>query len=575
MKAQLLVLLAICMSMTTNGQKPKVTWGDEFKLNKGSTDLEVIHSDKSGVYLQESHLAMKSYYVFGYSARTSATLVKLDKNLSEVYRNGFNKELKGKEFEQFFVLRDKVFILASNYNRKDKTLELSTAEIDKTSGDLSDEWRDLTSFQKDEKKDDIRFKISYNADSSKIIIVSSLEGREKNTYQVQEFDKNMKAGKAVTLSNEFDPKTFQLEDVLYTTNKKIILVGRMYEYLEGKKKKSKFLEFVNYNVRVYDEAGKQLNEINTSINGKWLISTKLAIAKEKDLVLAAFYSKEKRGDIDGMLIQRIDPNSGKVISTSEKEINQSMLSNLEDEDKDASADDGDDDSKAERKERAEAKKVKEEADGFSKFMQFRNIFYTPDNGLLILAEKYHSYTYESTSYTPGRSGMPGSTSSVSYTVYLCGDLLMCKADAQGNISWLQVLPKQQRESIRSGASRAPNGMSMTFNYFNAYNMPFFAGFAAMQNNNVDVIFNDHAQNSDVLRAGQKTRTTFNFAKSECNIVSIDQLTGKYTRKLLFSNEDNPTAMPRLGSVLGNEMYIIGKTEKMLKTKIAVAKIKVI
>ena len=79
-----------------------------------------------------------------------------------------------------------------------------------------------------------------------MILVSSIEGREKNTYQVQEFDKNMKAGgKPVTITNEFDRKTFQLEDVLYTINKKILLVGRIYEYEEGKKKKAKFLDFKN------------------------------------------------------------------------------------------------------------------------------------------------------------------------------------------------------------------------------------------------------------------------------------------------------------------------------------------
>jgi len=38
-------------------------------------------------------------------------LIKLDKDLTEVYRNDFNKELKGKEYESFFFLKDKLFIL--------------------------------------------------------------------------------------------------------------------------------------------------------------------------------------------------------------------------------------------------------------------------------------------------------------------------------------------------------------------------------------------------------------------------------------------------------------------------------
>jgi hypothetical protein len=326
-------------------------------------------------------LALKSYFVIGATARASAMLIKLDKNLTEQYRNSFDKELKGKEFDQFFVLQGKLFMMASVNNKRDRSIDLFAAEVDKKSGELTQGFQPLASFQKDEKRDDINFKISYNTDSSKMILVSSVEGRERNTYQVQEFDKNMKAGKAVNLSNEFDSKTFQLEDLIYTPNRKIILVGRIYEYREGKKKKAKFLDFANYNIRLYDEKGKQQTEINTNINGKWLMSTKLVMERNKDLVLAAFFSKEKRGTIDGMLVQRINPATGDVISTSEKEINSSLISGDAEEDH-GGGEDTDEESKAERREREKLEKIKDEGEGFSRHMKFRNIFYTPAMGWL-------------------------------------------------------------------------------------------------------------------------------------------------------------------------------------------------
>lgn len=576
MKKISLLLLLFCMYGSCFSQKPKIIWGDEFKLHKGSTDLDVIYADKSGVYLQESHLAMKSYFVIGTSARTSATLIKLDKNLTEQFRNDFNKELRGKEFEQFFVLQDKMFIIASVSNRKEQTLDIFTAQVDKNSGDLSGEWQLLTTFQKDEKRDRINFKISFNADSSKMIVVSSVEGNDRNTYQVQEFDKNMKApGKPVIITNEFDPKTFQLEDVLYTISKKIILVGRIYEYQEGKKKKDKFLDFINYNIRIYNEKGKQQTEINTSINSKWLMSTKLLLEKDHDLVLAAFYSNEKRGrTIDGMLVQRIDPNTGNIISGSTKEINNSLLA-AGSEDIAGDEDDHADESREERKERENFDKIKDEGEGFSRFMQFRNIFYTPDQGLVILAEKYHHYTYTTTHYRPGMNGMTGTWSSTTYAVFECGDLMMCKTDAVGNISWLQVLPKQQREVIEIGRN-SYGFLPASHGFFDAMNMPFYAGFGALQSTNgIHVIFNDNSKNADVLRAGQKVKTISRFGKSDCFVVSMNQATGKYTRNQFFSNTDVPTAMPRLGSVIANDMYIIGKEDRIFgKTKIAIAKISV-
>jgi hypothetical protein len=565
-----LLVATVLLSLSTFSQKPKITWGEEFKLRKGSTDLEVIYADKSGVYLQEGHLALKSYFIIGASARSSATLVKLDKNLVELYRNDFNKELKGKEFVQFFAVQDRLFVFASDYEKREKTLNVFGAEVNKNSGELAADWIMITSFQKEEKKDDINFKIALNADSSKMVVISTIEGKEKNEYTVQEFDKTLKAtSKPVTVSNEFDPKTFQLEDVLYTINKKIILVGRIYEYQEGKKKKDKFLDFANYNIRLYDEKGKQQKEINTNVNGKWLNSTKLVQEKNRDLVLAAFYSNQRKGkSIDGMLVQRINPVSGEVISTSEKQINSSLLTGDPDE--------GDDDSdeketKAERKERERLDKMKDEGEAFSKYMKFQNIYYTNDNGLVIVAEKYHQYFYTTQTYTPGTGTTGGTYTTTTYSVYECGDLLMCKIDNVGNIGWMRVLPKAQREVIAVGSGSGFGGYS---GYFDISNRPFYAGFGALQNNNViHILFNDDPRNATVTQAGQKVKSTRRFGKSDCFIITVDLADGKVERRMFFTNADTPTSMPRLGSVIGQDMYITGKDDRVLaKSKVAVAKV---
>ena len=568
MKPTLLIVLC-ALALSATAQKPQVKWGEEFKLRKGSTDLETIQADNSGVYLQEGHLAMKSYFVIGAILRESATLIKLDKNLSEVYRNDFNKELKGKEFVQFFPLQDKLFLLASEYIKREKMLNIYGAEINKNSGEISGNWISLTSLQKEEKGDDINFKFTINADSSRMILVSSVEGKEHNEYKIQEFDKALKStARAINISNEFDPKTFQLEDVLYTSNKKVFLVGRRYEYQEGKKKKDKFLDFARYNIRMYNDQGKQQTEINTEVNGKWLTSTKLVQEKNKDIVLLAFYNDSKKSKtIDGMLVQRIDPNSGQVVSTSEKAINNSLLSADIDAPDDADADDKE--TKAERKERERLNKMKDEGEAFSKYMQFRNVFYTADNGLVILAEKYHQYTYTSQSYTPGVNGSMGQWSSTVYSVYECGDLLMCKIDAGGNIGWLQIVPKAQREVISGGSG---TGLAVTF--FDASNRPFYAGFGAMQTNNtINIIFNDHSKNTDITQAGQKARSINSYRSSNCYLVSLDAATGKCKRSILYSNSDVPTSMPRLGSVLDQSMYIVGKDDRLFgKSKLAVGRI---
>ena len=215
-------------------------------------------------------------------------------------------------------------------------------------------------------------------------------------------------------------------------------------------------------------------------------------------------------------------------------------------------------------------KIKDEGEGFSHFMQFRDIFYTEDQGLVFLAEKYHHYTYTTQTYTPGSNGFSSSYSSTTYSVYECGDLMMCKIDAGGNISWLKILPKAQREVIAEGYSNSFAAPS----FFDPANRPFYAGFGALEaNNSINIIFNDNPKNATVTQPGQKVKRTLRFGKSDCFVVSLNELTGKITRNQFFSNTTVPTSMPRLGSVISDNMYIVGKDDRMLgKSKIAVAKI---
>ena len=571
MKKIPLVFTLTMLSIFSFAQKQNITWGEEFKMKKGSTDLTVIHTDKSGVYLQEGHLAMKSYFVIGASFRESATLVKLDKSLNELYRTDFNKELKGKEFVEFFPFRDKLLIIASEYRKSEKTMELFGSEIDKNTGLTTGTWKPITSFQKEDKKSEIEFKLIPNADTTKIILVSTITGKEKNSFLVQEFDGSLKAAsKPATITNEFEAKTYQLEDVLVSTNRKTILVGRVMEYREGKKKKEKFLDFVNYNIRIYDATGKPENEINTKIKDKWLSSTKLMMGRNNELILASFYSKDRKSkEIEGLLVERIDPNTAKVLSSAEKQINNSLITTDNGE---ADSDDDDEkESREERKEREKLAKLKDEGESFSRYMKFRNIFYTKDNGLVLLAEDYHAWTYTTASTRGSMNGMGSGFDYYTNYIYDCRDIMMVKLDASNNISWLQILPKNQRE-----AYRVPGSSGINYNYFFGGDVrPFYAGFGAVQSpSGIQIFFNDRQNNADVTQPGKKVNRLMNFNKSDCFVVTLDEVTGKFQRKSFFTNWNMPViAMPRLGSVIGSEMYLVGRYDRSLaKTRVSVGRI---
>ncbi len=572
MKTLYIFLFLVTSVLVTFSQNAKVTWGDEFKLKKGSTDLEVIRVDNSGIYVKESHLAMKSFFVIGSSSRESATLIKLGKDLNEEYSSNFNKELKGKEYEKFIFVKDKLFLIASDYNKKDKTLVLYAAELDKTNGELKNDWQEIASIEKDSKKEDILTNVSLNEDSTKMVISSSIEGREKNTYQITLVNDRLKTEKkSALITNEFEKGTYDVENIIYTTNGNILIVAREFEYREGKKKKAKFLDFKDYNICLYSGEGKKLNQINTTINGKWLISATVRQINTTDIALAAFYSNEKKGkETNGMLVQRINALNGTIVSTSDKLINASLLNVIDTDD------DDDEESKKERKEREKLEKAKDDEDAFSKNLRFRHILTTPDNGLLVLAEEYNSYTYTTSTTSGGGIGTLGASRNTrTYKVFECGNIFMSKVDKDAKISWLNVLPKNQYESILLGSSSGPATGFSFYRYFDpGANWPFYSGFGIVgKGNNLTILFNDHKKNDGVMQLGQKVKRVTRFGKSLTYSVNLDLLTGKYTRTNLYSNEEVTTSMPRLGLAFGSDFYIIGKEDKLLsKTRIAIGKL---
>lgn len=216
--------------------------------------------------------------------------------------------------------------------------------------------------------------------------------------------------------------------------------------------------------------------------------------------------------------------------------------------------------------------MRNDKEEFSTLMKFRNIYYTQDGGLVLLAEKYRYYWYTSQSYVSGAAGSGGRWESYTVSVYECDDLLMCKINPDMSIGWLNVLPKKQRESYRMSGTSA---MTFSFtSFFDDRNKPFYAGFGSMQHNsNIYLFMNDNPRNAAVLKAGQSVKRTTRFGKSDNFVITLDEKTGKYTRKMLFTNSDVPTSMPRLGAVFGKDMFIVGKDDRiMAKSKIAVGKI---
>src|ERR1700738_1276717 len=98
-----------------------------------------------------------------------------------------------------------------------------------------------------------------------------------------------------------------------------------------------------------------------------------------------------------MLVQRLDPATGNVLVSTKMDLNTSLISQVEDDD---------DDKKSKKKD-------DNDEDGLAANLIFRNFYTTPDNGLIVLAERFDDRIQTSTSYMS--NGMPGGTYSTTTT----------------------------------------------------------------------------------------------------------------------------------------------------------------
>lgn len=559
------------MSFSTGllAQSYKVNWGDEIKLKKGTTDLDIVTADNTGLYFTEARLRMKSYFVVGASYGTAYKLYKVDKTFNEVFDKDYKKELRGLAFNSFQPLENDLFLFATDYIKKEKLFKVYGAKVDKNSGNLVGDFTELGSFPLESKRDDYDMKMTPIENGKSFLMVTNISGEDRVSLGVSVLDKNLRKKEDVVINLTIDPHQYSLQDVQLTSSNKIVLLGKEYEETQIGKRKRKKMIFKQYVMSIYNIKGEKENDVALNAGERFVISGRLLESPTGELLLAGFYSNTaKKEDIDGFYINKVDPEKGQLTVSSYKEINASMLGKSFDDPGD------DDDEIKENKKQAAKAKDNDDADDFPNNFIIRSIDINPsDNSIIITSEisKYSYYTYTTSSY----NSVSKSWTYETYYIHQFSnrDILIINADKDGNIKWLNDIPKSQYEEVRSSNGSHNAGLYFTSDYYgyfaNGGGMPYYSSYASLiNNNNLVILLNDHTSNNVNAVYGDKVKTIANFKKrSNVYGISIDLATGKMNRKIVYENSDDAILMPRHAMVVANDifipswrMHVIGKTE---------------
>lgn len=557
-------------------QSYNVQWGDEIKMKKGTADLDIVAADKTGLYFSESHLVMKSYFLIGASYGESIKLVKMDKNFDEVFDKTYKKELKGLTFHSFQPLENDLYMFATDYEKKEKQFVVYGAKVDKNTGDLVGDFQEIGRYDLESKRDDYEMRMTPIQGGKAFLMVSNISNNDRVTLGVHVLDKNLKRKESTTINLAFSPNEYALQDVKYTGSNKIVLLGKEFEETTTGKKKRKKMIFREYVMGVYDKNGKKESEIKMDTDDKYIISGRLIEQQDGQMLLAGFYCNDaKKQDLNGFFINKVDPVKGEMTLASFKEINPDMLGK-------GYVDETDDDDLS-KQEKKDAKKAKDDddEDEFPNSFVIKTVDVSPvDNSVVITSEvsQYTSYTYTTSNYNSSTRSWTYTTTTVHR--FTNKDILIINADNEGKIKWVNALPKSQQEQISSSNTHS-TGISFNYDYSgyfaNGGALPYYSSYKSLiSGNNLIILMNDHNSNNVNPGYGDKVKTVYNFRKrSSVYGISIDLATGKMTRKLIASNNDETIMMPRHAYVVGNEFFIPSwRQHALAKTEMKFAKITV-
>jgi len=578
MKKILFHLVILCLASNLPAQTYKIVWGDDIKLKKGTADLDIVGADNTGLYLTEAHLKMKSPFAIGGGYGTSYTLYKVDKNFNQVFDKEYKKELKGLDFNSFQFLENDLFLFATDYIKKEKLFKVYGAKVDKNSGELLGDPIELGSYPLESKRDDYDMKMTTIQNGKSFLMVTNISGEDRVSLGISILDKNFNKKENTVINLTIDPKHYSLQDVRLTASNKIILWGKEYEETQVGKKKRKKLVFKQYLMSIYNIKGSKESDVNLNSGDKFVISGRLIESPKGELLLGGFYSNTaKKDDLNGFFINKIDPDKGALTLSSYKEINASMLGRSF-----ADATDEDEEIK-ENKKQAQKAKDDDDDDELPNNFTIKSVDISPsDNSIIITSEvsQYSSYSYTTSEYNNVTKNWTNTTHYVHR--FLNQDILVIDADENGNIKWLNDLPKSQLEEVRSSFnSQTASGIYFPYDYSAFFassgGMPYYSSYVSLiENNHLVILMNDHSSNNVNAEYGDKVKTVSNFKKkSNTYGVSIDLASGKMTRKIVSANNEDAILMPRHAMVINNDVFIPSwRQHAMAKTELKFAKITV-
>ncbi|MGK0365179.1 MAG: hypothetical protein ACI85O_002244 [Saprospiraceae bacterium] len=474
---KLLILLAFIASQNLFAQQDivpvDINWGPEYSEPAGTYISRIIANIPGGF------TALRRKQAGGLNPRervwveqyTSKMKLKRSEELDLKYKK------KVRDFEDVIMLGGKLWYLTS-FNNIGKKKNYLFAQ--KLSSRLVPD-RNLQLVGEIDSKNKVRegrFDTHISTDSTKLLIYNQLP-YERNTperFAFRVFDKNMNELWKKNITLPYADDVFAVKEYRVDGDGNVYVLGIIYES-RGARTQVGGRPAYRYTVLAYTQNGEEKQEYKIDLRDKFITDLTFRVGRDKDLILAGFYSERNASNAKGTCYLRIDSKSKQILQQTLKEFEFEFLTEEMTE------------GQRRRAERAEQRgDSNREAELYS--YRLDDLILRSDGGVVLIGEQYYVYQDRTQDYYSGRF-------STTY-YYNYNDIIVVNIQPDGEIEWASRIPKRQR-TVNDGG------------YFSSYAMSITRG-------KLYFVYNDNARNLDPERRNR----IFNFSGSG-SVIAVAQV----------------------------------------------------
>ncbi|MDH5399553.1 MAG: hypothetical protein OEX02_15495, partial [Cyclobacteriaceae bacterium] len=424
MRKLLMYLLLAMPGLQAFGQSTSdhvdVMWGDMARESRKSMVTGIVGYDETGVYvIKRKGLGIKG-------RRFALYLAHYDNKMNPTRSLLIEKVHLASQmtFEFVIQLKDKLYLFTSEKIQSKKKNILYVQSIDKARMIINGDRKVVAEidYTGSGRRNTGGFSYRISRGKTKALLYYSMpyEKREKESFGFHVFDENMNRMWEKEVELPYTDNLFSVEEHNIDDKGNVYILGVAFNEKRRHKRDGK--PNYKYHILSYQNKGADFKEHIVDLPGRFLVDMEVAITDDEDLICAGYYSEEGSFSIIGTYYLRVDGKTKKVEKTSYKEfgldfITQDMTARQE---------------KKTRK-RAEKGKVVELYE-----YDLDDIVINEDGSAVLIGEQY--YTDVVTYTTQGANGAM-MTNTMYY--YYRNDIIIVSFSPEGEIKWLDKIPKTQ------------------------------------------------------------------------------------------------------------------------------------